>query len=124
MGMAQKTAVNGVVQLSAADNGKDVYVQAGDIIKVTLKSNPTTGYGWYALETDSTYLTLLKKDQQTVNNGMPGRSTQTTVYSFRVLKSLKKGTYTTFTPLAFLNYRPGNGQSSPGEMIEFSVISR
>lgn len=121
---AQKTSAHGLLELTAADSGQPVYVQAGDTIKVTLKGNPTTGYAWYALETDAKYLQLLKKDQQTVNNGMPGGSTQTTVYTYRVLQSLKKGTYTVFTPLAYLYHAPGRGGLTSDQLLEFQVTSR
>ena len=34
--------------LDESDNGTTIAVQVGDILKVVLKGNPTTGYGWYA----------------------------------------------------------------------------
>ena len=43
-------------QLTGADNGKQITLQAGDVMTVTLESNPTTGYGWQVMEIDNTIL--------------------------------------------------------------------
>ncbi len=42
--------------LSDADNGKQITVQPGDIVTLTLVSNPTTGYSWQVMEVDATVL--------------------------------------------------------------------
>ena len=38
------------------DNGKQITVQSGDVITVTLVSNPTTGYSWQVMEIDNAIL--------------------------------------------------------------------
>lgn len=35
--------------LKAADNGKTIRVKPGQVIAISLESNPTTGYNWYVV---------------------------------------------------------------------------
>lgn len=44
------------VNITEADNGKQITLQSGDVIKLTLESNPTTGYSWQVLEIDNAVL--------------------------------------------------------------------
>jgi inhibitor of cysteine peptidase len=44
------------ISLTDADNGKQITLQPGDTLTVTLESNPTTGYGWQVMELDQTVL--------------------------------------------------------------------
>ena len=38
------------VHLTAADNGREIELKKGDILGITLKANPTTGYTWEVAE--------------------------------------------------------------------------
>ena len=42
--------------LTEADNGKQITVKSGDVITLTLNSNPTTGYSWQVMEIDNAVL--------------------------------------------------------------------
>ena len=42
--------------ITDADNGKQITVKSGDVITVTLASNPTTGYSWQVMEIDNAVL--------------------------------------------------------------------
>ena len=42
--------------LTDADNGKQIAVKSGDLVTLTLVSNPTTGYSWQVMEIDSAIL--------------------------------------------------------------------
>jgi inhibitor of cysteine peptidase len=42
--------------LTGADNGKQVTLQAGENLTLTLESNPTTGYSWQVTELDKAIL--------------------------------------------------------------------
>lgn len=44
------------MHLTNADNGKQVAVKSGDVIVVTLESNPTTGFSWQLTEMDNAVL--------------------------------------------------------------------
>jgi len=39
-------AVTGTIEVTAASNGKTVKAAAGNLIRITLESNPSTGYNW------------------------------------------------------------------------------
>lgn len=43
-------------EITDNDNGQNFTVQAGDVITLTLVSNPTTGYSWQVMEIDQTIL--------------------------------------------------------------------
>jgi inhibitor of cysteine peptidase len=42
--------------LTDADNSKQITVKSGDVVTVTLESNPTTGYSWQVIEIDNAVL--------------------------------------------------------------------
>jgi inhibitor of cysteine peptidase len=42
--------------LTDADNGKQIIVKSGEVMTVTLVSNPTTGYSWQVMEIDNAIL--------------------------------------------------------------------
>jgi len=41
----------GEVQLTAADNDSKVELKSGQVLSITLESNPTTGYTWEVVDT-------------------------------------------------------------------------
>lgn len=47
---------DGVVTLDAEDNGRQVEVAPGQVLAVSLASNPTTGYRWEVAEVDQAVL--------------------------------------------------------------------
>ena len=49
-------------QITDADNGKQIIVKPGDVVTLTLVSNPTTGYSWQVMDVDKAIL---------VQNGEP-----------------------------------------------------
>ncbi len=86
-----QTAVNGAadeVKLTGKDNGRSIEVHTGDIIRITLESNITTGYSWeHAGKVDTDILKLDKDDYVSDPNpeeldGVGGR----TVIVYRALK--------------------------------------
>jgi inhibitor of cysteine peptidase len=44
------------ISLTDADDGKQITVKSGDVVAVTLVSNPTTGYSWQVIEIDDVVL--------------------------------------------------------------------
>jgi len=49
-------ATSDAVALGAEDDGSEVELAAGQVLEVTLESNPTTGYGWEVSEVDGAVL--------------------------------------------------------------------
>ena len=43
--------------LTVADNGSQINAKSGDVITLTLASNPTTGYSWQVMEINNIILT-------------------------------------------------------------------
>jgi inhibitor of cysteine peptidase len=43
-------------RITNADNGKQISVKSGDVVTITLESNPTTGYSWQVMEIDHAIL--------------------------------------------------------------------
>ena len=43
-------------QVTDANNGEQVTIKSGEIVTVTLVSNPTTGYSWQVMEIDNAIL--------------------------------------------------------------------
>ena len=57
--------------LTDADNGKQVNVKSGEVITLTLESNPTTGYSWQVIKINNAILTQVgdveyKSDGRTI----------------------------------------------------------
>lgn len=89
----------GDVALGAEDNGTAIELNAGQMLVVTLESNPTTGYRWEVSEVDKSVLTQMgeaefqeapKEDEQVVGVGgtetfrfasAPGSTTLTLLYN-------------------------------------------
>jgi inhibitor of cysteine peptidase len=88
----------GEVALDAEDDGTQVELRAGQVLVVTLESNPTTGYRWEVSEVDESVLAQIgegefqeapKEGEQMVGVGgtetfrfesAPGNTTLTLVY--------------------------------------------
>ena len=65
-----------VVRLKDADNGAQKVMKIGQLLHVSLESNPTTGYSWEALEVDNSVLQMQGEAKFYANNdgvkGIPG----------------------------------------------------
>ena len=62
------------VDVSEADNGKEVTLPLGELLVITLESNPTTGYMWIVTKQDTESLLLVKKElvTNTSDSGLVG----------------------------------------------------
>ena len=49
----------GEVRLDMADNGRQIEVEVGQILAISLESNPTTGFGWELVELEDPILQLM-----------------------------------------------------------------
>ena len=75
--------------LSELDNGKQVAIQPGDIVSITLASNPTTGYSWQVIEIYEAVLTQKGEPEYKQNSGTQGLvgSGGTETFRFEALES-------------------------------------
>ena len=42
--------------VTATDNGREITLRQGEMLSITLESNPTTGYSWQVIEIDNAVL--------------------------------------------------------------------
>jgi inhibitor of cysteine peptidase len=68
----EKPGKEPAAKLTDADKGKTIKVKQGDVITVSLKGNPTTGYSWRSAKTPGEALEAVGKPQYTVNPHPPG----------------------------------------------------
>ena len=71
MALFSGCSTNGV-QVTDADNGKQITVKPGDVMTVTLVSNPTTGYSWQVMEIDNTILIQVGEPEYEQSPGSEG----------------------------------------------------
>jgi len=60
------------VKLDVGDNGKEIRLKKGQILVVSLESNPTTGFGWEAEELKDGILRLVSKEYKSKSEGPDG----------------------------------------------------
>ena len=100
--------------LSAADNGKQVAVNAGEQLVVTLPGNPSTGYSWEAKSLDAGLLQQVGeakfKSDSTNLVGSGGNLTLT-------FRALKPGT----TVLTLVYHRPWETDVEPVDIFSVTV---
>jgi predicted secreted protein/putative hemolysin len=103
--------------LTQADNGSKVTLKVGDVLEVTLDSNPSTGYSWQVKANDRNVLLPLGEPQFTLGNPtpMPGAG-GTETFQF---KALAKG-QTTLT-LVYLRPWETNVTPTPNDTFTLSV---
>lgn len=101
--------------LTFQDNGAKVTLKPGDVLNLTLNSNPSTGYTWHVTQNDEKILLQLGEPQFSFGNQtpMPGASGAET-FQF---KALSKGT----TTLTLVYLRPWETNVTPTPRDQFSV---
>ena len=75
--------------LTDADNGKQIIVKSGEVMTVTLVSNPTTGYSWQVMEIDNAILVQdgePEYKQSSSAEGLVGAG-GTETFKFKVIES-------------------------------------
>lgn len=104
-----------MLNFTNADNGKSVDVQINDILIVSLKENPTTGFQW-AIDGKSDDLVKLQASEYIPASGLIGSGGQK-VYTF---KTLRAGT----TQLRLKRWREWQGASSIIERFALTIRVR
>ncbi|NJL05247.1 MAG: protease inhibitor I42 family protein [Chloroflexaceae bacterium] len=97
--------------LTAADSGRDVTLQVGAELVLTLEGNPTTGYEWQVEQVDAAVLAQQGEPEYTAAATMPGSSG---VFVFRFTAQAAGS-----TPLVLGYSRPFEPDTPPIE--EFTV---
>ena len=59
-------------KITDADNGKQITVKSGDVVTVSLVSNPTTGYSWQVMKIDNAVLVQVGDPEYKQSPGTEG----------------------------------------------------
>jgi len=107
------------IVLSTADNGSQVELTSGQVLEVTLESNPTTGYSWEVSEVDETVLTQLGEAEfrQAPAEGEPVTGAGGT-------ETFRFASATGETTLTLVYHRPWEKDVEPLETFSVQVVVR
>jgi inhibitor of cysteine peptidase len=107
------------IVLGAEDNDSQVELTSGQVLEVTLASNPTTGYSWEVSEVDETVLTQVGEVefQQAPAEGEPVTGAGGTE-TFRFAASAGE------TTLTLVYHRPWEKDVEPLETFTVQVVVR
>ncbi|MFT2718683.1 hypothetical protein ACMT4L_01650 [Deinococcus sp. A31D244] len=122
---AQAAPAPRTLDITVGQQGTELPVNVGDVLRFTLGGPSGTGYSWLALEVDPAYLRLLdRKTAAPAGDGslpMPGGPGPVTVYRYRVLAAPHPG----FTvPLMFAHVPPGQSGLVSADLIRYSLVTR
>jgi inhibitor of cysteine peptidase len=117
-GCSQTTAGRpaGPVELRAENSGKTLQLAAGTVVRVTLASNPSTGYSWVLKTLDAKVVEQTAQKFVPPENQIPGKGGQE-VWTFTAKAA---GT----TPLRLEYRRPWEKDVAPGEVFEAKLVVR
>ncbi len=99
--------------LTAADNGRDVTLQVGAELVLTLEGNPTTGYGWEVEQVDAAVLAQQGEPEYTAAANIPGSGG---VFVFRFTAQAAGS-----TPLVLGYSRPFEPDTPPIEVFTVQI---
>lgn len=86
--MAAKTSANEIASLSKEDSGKTIQVAVGQVIRIELAANPSTGFSWHLVELAKESLQVLEVRSEKLS---AGKSRGATVLMRWLLKVIKPG---------------------------------
>ena len=107
------------VVLGAEDNGSQVELSSGQVLEVTLESNPPTGYSWQVSEVDDAVLTQLGEPefQQAPTEGEP-------LVGAGGAETFRFAATTGETTLTLVYHRPWEEGVEPLETFTVQVVVR
>jgi predicted secreted protein len=80
-----------IVLLNKQDNGKEINVRIGEIIRIELERYGSTGYEWYPDKSYGEYLELIREGTEAVKNSPIKGTVGIPVRKWWELKAVKKG---------------------------------
>lgn len=104
------------IELDAADNGAAVELSPGQVVAISLDSNPSTGYSWEAVDLDES---ILKQDGEPEFEQAPGLVGANGLQTLR-FKAVGAGTIT----LKLVYHRPWETGIAPLETWTVEVTVR
>jgi len=107
---------SGEVKLEAKDSGRQIEIEKGQSLVITLASNPTTGYRWEVAELEESILRQVGEAEfqpQSDLVGAPGVE----ILRFETVKAGQ-------TPLKLVYHRPWETDVDPLETFSIQVVVR
>ncbi len=104
------------IALGDQDNGRKIEVQQGQILAISLASNPTTGYSWQPADLDESILEPVGEAQFQAQSNLVGAS------GIETLRFKAGGAGTTALKLVY--HRPWEKDVEPLERFEVEVTVR
>jgi len=101
-------------QITQADDGRQIELQAGDTLEITLPVNPTTGFKWEVSDIDSTILRLAGEPTFEQSSNAVGSGGQVTLR----FEAVRPGQ----TELKLILHRPFEKDAPPIQTFEVTVI--
>ena len=115
LGMVSCTSADHrVIEISEENTGETINMQVGDILKVTLEGNPTTGYGWVVVSTDKQILKQVGDEEFEPASGALGSSGKISLFFGAMSKGRQE--------LKLIYKRPWEVGVAPIAMFEVTVI--
>ena len=103
-----------VLKITQADNGKAITMKKGQVLKLSLDSNPTTGYQWYIEELDDKLLKIVNMDFESPDTSRMGAGGK----QFWKIKAINSGE----TKLLILYYRMWEGKDKAVKEFELNLV--
>jgi len=72
MGTTKEMSDNKTITIKKQDNGKEIGIKCGDMIRIELTEMGGAGYGWYVDNLNTEYLDLLSKETKVISEGKVG----------------------------------------------------
>ena len=114
MGSNKDMADQKTIMITKEDNGKEISLKTGDVIRIELKELGSAGYGWYVDELNKEYLELVSKETKVVSEDKIGAP----VMAVWLFKAKKKGS----SELKMDHYRAWEGKERAAEHFSIKIL--
>jgi len=102
------------IQLYQTDSGRTIKMKPGDTLEIVLDANPTTGYQWKALPSDTGVIKQIDKPVYKSRSKTIGSGGELTFY----FKALSSGQ----TPLKFIYFRDFEKDVPPIKSFKVTIV--
>lgn len=103
-----------LVTIEKQDNGKEITVKPGDIIRIELEEMGSAGYSWFVDNLNTEHLEMLSKGTKPISEDKPGAP----VLGIWMFKAKKKG----FVEINMDHYRVWEGKEKATEHFSVKLL--
>ena len=105
---------NKTINVNKQDNGKEIGVKCGDMIRLELTEMGGAGYSWYVEHLNTEYLDLLSKETKVISEGKVGAP----VMGVWLFRTKKKGA----AEIKMDHYRIWEGKEKATEHFSIKIL--